>query len=71
MYFRHLLALRYRQMISGVARRVQGAPRVVQALRSRRKCAQDREIASAPVCFGLLSAFARDQTVGQRFMYTS
>ena len=62
-------------MISGVARRVQGAPRVVQALRRCRKCAHDREIASAPIGFGLLSAFARafarGQIFGQRFMYIS
>ena len=61
-----LLALRYRQMFSDVA---QGAPRVVQALRS--KCAHDCETASPPICFGLLRAFARDVIIGQRFMYTS
>ena len=55
-----LLALRYCQAFSGVARRVQGAPRVVQALRSCSKCAHDSETASAPNCFGLLSTFARD-----------
>ncbi len=67
------LALRYRQMISGVAQRVQGGgtPRVVQALRSCRKCAHDREIASAPICFGLPSASARDRIIDQPFMYTS
>ena len=63
-----LLALRYRQMCSDVA---QGAPRVVQALRSCSKCAHDCEIASPPICFGLLRAFARDVIIGQRFMYTS
>ncbi len=55
-------------MLSGVARRAQGAPRVVQALRSCSKCAHENELAIAPISFELPSAFARDQIVSQRYM---